>query len=602
MAKYVKKILDPRGLFTNWISLMLCVMSLSMDPLFLYIPVIKMDKNCMDLDKKLGIVSCVFRSVIDLLYIVFINFQQRPDSYQLRTDISTPRGLLNRSYKGCIDVLAVLPLPQVVIIIILSKSSLSKILEAMNVLKCLLCFQFVPRIIRMYPLFRKATSTRILAQVTWVKAALNLYLYMLFGHLFGAIWYFFAIERQIKCWKKACTVMNQTGCNRHSFNCHKSSGNYKFLNDVCSTKSQNSDFFDFGIFHDALQSGVVLEGSFLQKLIYCYRWGLQSISCFAQNLVPSIYMWENIFTISITICSVVLFIYLLGNMQLYLQSETTRSEEMKLKVREIEQWTTFKKLPENLRRQVKKYQQHVWRETKGVDVENLLNNLPKDLRRNIKRELCLHLLKRVPTFKNLPDQLLNAMCERLKPVLYPGETYIVRKGDPVDEMLFIMRGELLSTRSNGRDRNFSDAWYLKEFSGEELSSWVIDPESSSDQLPISTRTIKTHTKVEAFALMADDLKNVFTQFRLRIHKCNLHSFRYASLRWRSWAACVIQVTWRRYCLKNLEEHKHEDGKWVKNAPVATPYVANELRRRNLKARMPTVLPQKPAYPDFTDEE
>ncbi|KAK2654160.1 hypothetical protein Ddye_014016 [Dipteronia dyeriana] len=132
---------------------------------------------------------------------------------------------------------------------------------------------------------------------------------------------------------------------------------------------------------------------------------------------------------------------------------------MELKLREIEQWTTFKKLPEYLQRQVKKYQRYAWRETKGVDVENLLNNLPKGLRRNIKCELCLHLLKRVPTFKILPDQLLNAMCERLKPVLYPGETYIVRKGDLVDEMLFIMRGELLSTRSNVRERNFSDAWY-----------------------------------------------------------------------------------------------------------------------------------------------
>ena len=70
-----------------------------------------------------------------------------------------------------------------VIIIILLKLSLSKILEAVNVLKYIVFFQFVPRVIRIYPLFKKATSTRILAEVTWVKAALNLYLYMLSGHV-----------------------------------------------------------------------------------------------------------------------------------------------------------------------------------------------------------------------------------------------------------------------------------------------------------------------------------------------------------------------------------------------------------------------------------
>lgn len=84
--------------------------------------------------------------------------------------------------------------------------------------------------------------------------------------------------------------------------------------------------------------------------------------------------------------------------QIYLQSKTIRSEEMRLKVREIEQRMPFQKLSGNLQQQIKKYQQYVWRETKGVDVENLISNLPRDLRRNIKRELCLDLLKKVSSF------------------------------------------------------------------------------------------------------------------------------------------------------------------------------------------------------------
>lgn len=74
---------------------------------------------------------------------------------------------------------------------------------------------------------------------------------------------------------------------------------------------------------------------------------------------------------------------------------------MRLKGREIEQWTPFQKLSENLQQQVKKYQRYIWRETNGVDVENLLNNLPRDLRRNIKRELCLELLRKVSSFLSL---------------------------------------------------------------------------------------------------------------------------------------------------------------------------------------------------------
>ncbi|KAK4839698.1 hypothetical protein QYF36_024099 [Acer negundo] len=419
---------------------------------------------------------------------------------------SAPRPFLPVHY---IDLLAVLPLPQVVIIIIVSKMSLSKFLEAMDVLKYFVFFQFVPRVIRIYPLFKKATSTRImLVEVTWAKAAFNLYLYIMSGHVFGALWYFFAIERGIECWKKAL-------------------------------------FYDFGIYLDALQSGVV-EGSYLQKFMYCFRWGLQSLSCFAQNLVTSIDIWENIFTISITISSVLLFTFLIGNMQFDLQRETTRSEEIKLKMKEIEQCTTFKKLSENLHRQVHKYHRHLLRENKGVDVENLLNKLPRHLRRKIKSELCLDMLKKVPNFEFLSERQLNAMCERLKPVLYPAETYIVGKDDQIDEMLFIIRGKLMSTRSNGRDRNFCHE--LKDIWGEELSTWARDPESSFDELPVSKRTIKTHTEVEAFALMADDIKDVF------INQFRRPSSRYHSLRWRGLAACITQVATTR----RREKHRRED--------------------------------------------
>ncbi|KAK2654114.1 hypothetical protein Ddye_013970 [Dipteronia dyeriana] len=211
----------------------------------------------------------------------------------------------------------------------------------------------------------------------------------------------------------------------------------------------------------------------------------------------------------------------------------------------------------------------------------------------------------VTIFGSLPDQQLKAICERLKPVLYPAQTRIVGEGDPIDEMFFIMSGKLSSSIS--RDMNLSgDPLYLDEFCGEELSTWVVDLQSSSNlRLPIATRTITTHTEVEAFALMATDLKDVLNQFR------GHYTFRYHSLKWRCWAAWIIQVNWRCYCLK-----KHEDVKRVKNELVAadgnstssicaTPFATNEIRHRNSKARMimkaPTMFLLKPANPNLMDK-
>ena len=126
----------------------------------------------------------------------------------------------------------------------------------------------------------------------------------------------------------------------------------------------------------------------------------------------------------------------------------------------------------------------------------------------------------------MDQQLLDAMCDRLKPVLYTETSFIVREGDPVDEMLFVMRGNLLTMTTNGGRTGFFNSVFLKagDFCGEELLTWALDPNSSSS-LPSSTRTAKAITAVEAFALGAEDLKFVASQFR-RLHSKQIrHAFR-----------------------------------------------------------------------------
>lgn len=86
------------------------------------------------------------------------------------------------------------------------------------------------------------------------------------------------------------------------------------------------------------------------------------------------------------------------NIQTYLQSLTIRLEEMRVKRRDSEQWMHHRMLPPELRERVRRYDQYKWLETRGVDEENLVSNLPKDLRRDIKRHLCLALVRRVSFF------------------------------------------------------------------------------------------------------------------------------------------------------------------------------------------------------------
>lgn len=301
-------------------------------------------------------------------------------------------------------------------------------------------------------------------------------------------------------------------------------------------------------------------------------------------------------------------------MQTYLQSMTVRLEEMRIKRRDSEQWMHHRVLPPELRERVRRYDQYKWMETRGVDEESLVQSLPKDLRRDIKRHLCLNLVRRVPLFANMDERLLDAICERLKPSLCTENTYIVREGDPVDEMLFIIRGRLESVTTDGGRSGFFNRGLLKQgdFCGEELLTWALDPKAGSN-LPPSTRTVKALTEVEAFALIADEVKYITSQFR-RIHSRQVqHTFRFYSQQWRTWAATFIQAAWRRYSrrkhmeIRRLEDEAAEDAEYESNsgpsssfgaAMYASRFAANALRGVHRIRSSRLIKPQKPPEPDF----
>ncbi|KAH9619545.1 hypothetical protein KSS87_021313 [Heliosperma pusillum] len=513
---YQTEILDPQGPFLrkwNKIFLISCVFAMAWDPLFLYVPVVDGKNTCLKLDYKLEIIACVLRTITDLFYLLHIVLQFRtgfisPSSRVLgRGELIRDPAAIARRYLSSyfiVDVLAVLPFPQLAVSVIIPNMSGGR-MTSKGLLKLVIFTQYFPRLFRIYPLYKGVTRTSgIITETAWAGAAFNLFLYMLASHI------------------------------------------------------TNSTTFNFGMVYDALQLEVVQSGDFFKKLFYCFWWGLRNL----------------------------------------------RVEEMRVRRRDAEQWMSHRLLPEDLRERIRRYEQYKWQETRGVDEEFVVHNLPKDLRRDIKRHLCLALIKKVPMLWKMDERLKDAVCDRLKPVLYTEKSYVVREGDPVNEMLFIMRGKLLTMTTNGGRTGFFNSLYLDpgDFCGEELLTWALDPHSSSN-LPISTRTVQSQTDVEAFALMPDDLKS-------------------SSHQWRLWAAGFIQAAWRRYSRRKLEKslEAEEDGlprEGGSSPPslgatiLVSRFAANVLRNLRRKsppnARIPTPrspllsLP-KPAEPDFTSED
>ncbi|RYR50806.1 hypothetical protein Ahy_A07g037421 [Arachis hypogaea] len=458
-----RKIFDPQDktlLQWNKFFQVLCIISVSFDPLFFYLPYFNHKSFCLAIDSSLASYA-----------IVVWRYLHDPARTKV---LATKTQLLN--------------------IVIL---------------------QYFPRFLRFLPLASEISKTAgVFSENALVGAAYYLTWYMLGSHITGSVWYLLAVERNDTCWRNAC--MEEERCFTHFLYCggsNKRATGYEewrkisptILRNKCSADDDDAPF-DYGIFNQAITSNIVASINFFPKLCYCLWWGVQNISTLGQGLQASTYVGEILFCIILAVLGLVLFAVLIGKMQNFLQSMSVRLEEMRIRRRDSEQWMHHRLLPPELREKVRRYDKCKWFNTRGVDEESL-----------------------VPLFANMDERLLDAICERLKPCLHTKGTCIIREGDPVNEMLFIVRGQLESVTTDGGRSGFFNRGFLKEgdFCGEELLTWALDPKSSSN-LPSSTRTVKAMDEMEAFALEAEELKFVASQFR-RLHSRQVqHTFRFYS--------------------------------------------------------------------------
>ncbi|KAF5465289.1 hypothetical protein F2P56_015309 [Juglans regia] len=137
------------------------------------------------------------------------------------------------------------------------------------------------------------------------------------------------------CWQIACE--KHTGCSQSSFSCDSSLRNYPFINDYCPIhETQNMISYDFRIFHEAIQLGILASTDIPRKMVHCFWWGLRNLSSFGQNLQTSARSLETLFAVSISISGLLLFLYFIGNLQMYMQVEKSIELDTVFRKKKIE--------------------------------------------------------------------------------------------------------------------------------------------------------------------------------------------------------------------------------------------------------------------------
>ncbi|XP_031252124.1 cyclic nucleotide-gated ion channel 1-like [Pistacia vera] len=476
-----------------------------LDPLVLYTFFVGDDRKWVLVDKKFGMTIFVVHTVVDIINVILYM------KLELRDDLQKAKGA--GIHHTCWSIVCMFPFSVVMLILI----PITKTRVVLHGVIMTFLLQTLPRVVRLFILSAEAIPPSATLGLWLLKF---FYLYVCSGQGIGALWYLLAIDTETRCWAKACGTHNYDRFLR----CNESLEAYKIMNDFCS---RNTTEYDFGVFRDAHQSGILEMRGFAIKILYCFQWAMQNISGFGSNIeAVGTDVLGNFFVLIIIYTAVILFYFLLGQMQVYLQSNTKKLKKGEEKLRETKQSTHFKKLSKDLQTEVisEKRKESETGDTEGANIENLFDDLSEDLRNDMTKEFCVELLKQVEEFQNWNDASLDDLCAYLKPVFFSEQTCIIRENDPIHKMIFVVQGKLWIYTSDSNEDSTNDSSNtvldrqrndpLKEvvFCGEELLNRLRTNPSTS-KLPVSKRTIQALTNVDAFALMAYDLKNILINRR-----------------------------------------------------------------------------------------
>ncbi|KAH7656151.1 Voltage-gated potassium channels domain-containing protein [Dioscorea alata] len=480
-----------------------CLVAIFIDPLFFFLLSVRQVDKCIVLDWSLATTIAVVRSLTDFFYLLHMLLQFRlayvaPESRVVGAGdlVVEPKKIAFHYLRGyfIIDLFVVLPLPQLMILVLIPKYvGTSSANYAKNLLRTIILLQYIPRIFRFLPQLAGQSAGGFIFESAWANFVINLLMFVLAGHVVGSCWYLFGLQRVNQCLRDACYLSNITDC-QWFIDCGRRPHIIRFdtyptwadwKNDSFSSDCFNSDggHFDYGIYQQAVN--LTARHSIVTRYIYSLFWGFQQISTLAGNLVPSYFEWEVLFTMAIVGLGLLLFALLIGNMQNFLQALGRRKLEMQLRRRDVEQWMSHRRMPEQLKRQVRQAERFSWAATRGINEEELIECLPEDIQIDVRRHY-FQFIKKVRIFTRMDEPFLDAICAKLRQKLYIQGSNVLYKGGQIETMIFIVRGKMESVGADGNTSPLSEG----DVCGEELLTWYLEYSSVNKGWSNVRRTLK----------------------------------------------------------------------------------------------------------------
>ncbi|XP_064474894.1 potassium/sodium hyperpolarization-activated cyclic nucleotide-gated channel 2-like [Ornithodoros turicata] len=197
-----------------------------------------------------------------------------------------------------------------------------------------------------------------------------------------------------------------------------------------------------------------------------YSWALfkamSHMLCIGYGRFPPQSLTDMWLTLLSMISGATCYALFLGHTTNLIQSLDSSRRQYREKLKQVEEYMAYRKLPRDLRQRITDYFEHRY-QGKFFDEEAILGELSERLREDVINYNCRSLVASVPFFANADPNFVNDVVTKLKyEVFQPGDV-IIKEGTLGTKMYFIQEGIVDIVMSNGEvATSLSDGSYFGE--------------------------------------------------------------------------------------------------------------------------------------------
>jgi len=176
--------------------------------------------------------------------------------------------------------------------------------------------------------------------------------------------------------------------------------------------------------------------------IYLLYWAYGTSSSGAYGDIGAVTPLEKIFQIFTMLFFRVYFAFVAAEGANLISSFYTARTENLAKQTTYEQWMNHMKLPGEIMKRVKNYNEYIWRKYRGLDENLILEDLPSSTRQEILEFLLNDLLYAVELFPNNEIGLFPNILKDFRFIQITKGEYVFKSGELAEEVYFVIGGKI----------------------------------------------------------------------------------------------------------------------------------------------------------------